>query len=524
MLLRDAREHERIGRTREAIETYSAAIDAADARDEGGILAEALRRLGNIRRRRHELQEASALHNQSYEIATALGDNVLAAEALNALALVHIERGEWEQARAMLHRALRMGSYSEELSGRIQQNLGIMANIQGDVRTALMHYERSLEAFRTARDDRGCAIAYHNLAMNSADRRLWEDADRYYRASYGLADSIGDVQLRGLVLLNWTEVFLAQQRYEDARRSAESALTIFDQLGARQHKAGAYKFLGILYRETGQPALAEARLRAAIELAAEAGSPLNEAEASRELALLFQHLGRSQDSLRLLNSAHRLFGRLDARADLVDVRAKVEHLEGVYLTIVRDWGRSIESTDSYTYGHSERVATYGIALSSALGLDDAEVTTIRIGAYLHDLGKVRVPHEILNKPGRLTQDEFEIMKLHPEYGLEMLAAVEFPWDIKPIIRSHHEKMDGSGYPDRLRGDEIPLSAQIICMVDVFDAITTSRSYRAAMPEAQAMVELQKCRHWWRPDVFEAFWSAGLIGGAVGRRGGLRLAG
>ena len=147
-----------------------------------------------------------------------------------------------------------------------------------------------------------------------------------------------------------------------------------------------------------------------------------------------------------------------------------------------------------------------------MGLDESELTTIRLGAYLHDVGKIRIPHEILNKPGRLTQEEREIMAQHPVYGVELLASVEFPWDIKPIIRWHHEKYDGTGYPDRLRGDEIPLHAQIICIADVYDAMTTTRSYRAAMTREQAMAEMRSCRSWWRPDVFEAFEAAAATWG------------
>jgi putative nucleotidyltransferase with HDIG domain len=127
-----------------------------------------------------------------------------------------------------------------------------------------------------------------------------------------------------------------------------------------------------------------------------------------------------------------------------------------------------------------------------------------MGAYLHDLGKVRVPHEILNKPGKLTDEEFTIMKMHPVWGVELVAAIEFPWNIKPIIRSHHEKFDGTGYPDRLRGDEIPLSAQIICAVDVYDALTTTRSYRGAMTRDEAISRMDECSHWWRPDVYQSF--------------------
>ena len=147
-----------------------------------------------------------------------------------------------------------------------------------------------------------------------------------------------------------------------------------------------------------------------------------------------------------------------------------------------------------------------MALARELGLDEEQQTTIRIGAYLHDLGKVRVPHEILNKPSALTAEEFRVIQMHPVWGLELLATVEFPWDIKPIIRWHHEKYDGTGYPDRLRGDEIPVNAQIICIVDVYDALTTTRSYRAALSHAEALVKIQESSGWWRPDVFQAFYA------------------
>jgi HD-GYP domain-containing protein (c-di-GMP phosphodiesterase class II) len=115
-----------------------------------------------------------------------------------------------------------------------------------------------------------------------------------------------------------------------------------------------------------------------------------------------------------------------------------------------------------------------------------------------------VPHEILNKPGPLSREEFEIIKLHPLWGVELLAGVDFPWDIKPMIRWHHEKYDGTGYPDRLCGDEIPLAAQVICIVDVYDALTTTRSYRAPMSPGAAAAQMHESRRWWRPDVYEAF--------------------
>jgi putative nucleotidyltransferase with HDIG domain len=504
-LLAGACEHELRGRLVEAAASYRAVIDAADQRSDAKLLAEALRRLGNIHRRRHELDRATELTQRSFEVSLGANDPGLVGEALNALGLIHFVRGDWERARQELGRALGVAADNDAaLRARVEQNLGTMSNVEGDLDAALAHYERSLEAFRVAGDRRGLAIAYHNIGMNKADRELWSDADVSFRASLELAESIGDVALRGLTLLNRTEVHIARQQFDAGRHSAEEALRIFDGLGAREHKADAYKVLGILYRETGRPQLAEARLKTALELAGEIGAVLSQAEATRELAVLYGQMGRNQETLKLLNTAHRLFGRLNARRDLVDVAAKTAHLEGIYLDVVRQWGSSIESSDTYTFGHSSRVAEYAVAIASAFGLAESDLTAIRVGAHLHDVGKIRIAHEILNKADRLTVDEFETIKQHPVYGVELLASVDFPWDVKPIVRWHHEKIDGSGYPDGLRGEEIPLSAQIIGIADVFDALTTARSYRAALPRDRALAELHRCRHWWWPEVYEAF--------------------
>jgi putative nucleotidyltransferase with HDIG domain len=501
-LLDEAVRLDRQGRIGEAGERYRAIIGAEAT--PGPTLAEALRRMGVIHHRRNEPQVARDLCTRSFEVASALDDGRLAAEALNALAGFEMENGALERAGEFYGRALALSGMSDEVRGRIEQNLGILANIQGKHQAALTHYEHALEACRRAGDERGCAYAYHNLGMVSADQKQWGKAEAYFRKSLHLAELLHDLRLRGLCLLNYAEVHLALQQYEHARRSAEEALGIFDELDTQLAKADAYKMLGMIFRETGRPALAESRLRTAVELAIATGALLSEAEATRELAILRQSVGRNQDALALLSTAYRLFGQLHAQVDLVDVAAKVEELENTYLAVVRDWGQSIESADSYTHGHCERVATYALAVAEELKLDEVYRTTVRIGAYLHDLGKVKVPHEILNKAGPLTPHESEIIKSHPVWGLELLAGIDLPWDIKPIIRSHHERYDGSGYPDGLKGDAIPLAAQVICVVDVYDALTTTRSYRPAMKRDEALATMKDCRHWWRPDVFDAF--------------------
>jgi putative nucleotidyltransferase with HDIG domain len=503
-LLQQARGRERAGCIPEAIACYESAITEAERGGETSVLAEALRRLAVLRHRQDETDRARELCRKSYEVAGRNGHGVLAAEALNTLGGLDLMTGRLPDARQTFLEALALGGDNRELLARVEQNLGILANIQGELDEALARYERSLEAYRSVGDSHGCAIAYHNLGMVTADRGLYEAADRYFGASRAIAARSGDVHLQGLCLVNQAEVDVARQRFENARQSAEEALALFDQLGARGAKADAYRVLGMVYRDTGRPALAESRLRSAMELAVAAGSVLDEAEAARELAILYQGAGRNQEALRLLNTAHRLFRRLEARVDLVHVGGKMAELQATYLAVVREWGQSIEVSDRYTFGHCERVARNAVAMARALGLDEHEETTLLLGAYLHDLGKLRVPHEILNKPTPLTPEETEIVRLHPAWGLELLANIEFPWDIKPIIQWHHERYDGSGYPDGLKGEEIPLAAQIVGILDVFDALSTTRAHQPALSVEQAVARILAHRGWWSERVLEAF--------------------
>jgi putative nucleotidyltransferase with HDIG domain len=501
ILLHDATERERAGKTEEAISRYEAAIAAAERGGADLVLAEALRGLAVARHKHGESALAQELCRRSYATALEARNDLLAAEALNTLGATSLMSGSVEAVREFFLRALALGGSRGVLRARVEQNLGILSNIQGDLDQARRRYESSLAAYESAGDEQGCALAYHNLGMVAADLEQWDDADRHFARSLEIAERTGNRYLQGLCLVNHAEVHVARQRYDEAMRDAETALEIFDRLGARDAKAGVYRVLGVIYRETGRVTLAESRLQLAIELSVATGSVLNEAEATRELALYYQGVGRNQEALSALFAAHRLFGQLDARRDLVHVDGKVAELEGTYLVVVGQWAQSIESADTYTFGHCERVARNAGAVARALQLDEHEQTTIRLGAYLHDVGKLKVPPEILNKPGPLTPDESAVVKMHPLWGIELLEGITFPWALKPIIRWHHERYDGAGYPDGLCGDDVPLAAQVVGVADVYDALTSARSYRPALTPAEAAAEMTMMRGAWSPQVY-----------------------
>jgi putative two-component system response regulator len=181
---------------------------------------------------------------------------------------------------------------------------------------------------------------------------------------------------------------------------------------------------------------------------------------------------------------------------------ELETAESVILTL----GLTIESRDPYTQGHCERVARYAAALGARLGLDDGQFVALHRGAFLHDVGKVGIPDAILLKPGPLTPSEQAAMQQHPVIGHRLCGGLRSLEDVRPIVRHHHERPDGSGYPDGLEGDRIPLLARIMNVVDSYDALTTDRPYKSAFSAAQAFRELRdEARRGWKfPALVEEF--------------------
>jgi HD-GYP domain-containing protein (c-di-GMP phosphodiesterase class II) len=173
----------------------------------------------------------------------------------------------------------------------------------------------------------------------------------------------------------------------------------------------------------------------------------------------------------------------ESKAELIDAYDRT--LEG--------WVKALELRDEETEGHTQRVTTMTVELASLCGINGTELEHVRRGALLHDIGKVGVPDDILNKPGKLTDEEFEVIKQHPWYAYEMLSLISFLVPAMDIPYSHHEKWDGSGYPDGIKGRGIPLPARIFSLVDVWDAITSDRPYRKAMPFKKAIKIIEEGR-------------------------------
>lgn len=166
---------------------------------------------------------------------------------------------------------------------------------------------------------------------------------------------------------------------------------------------------------------------------------------------------------------------------------------------------ALDAKSSYTCGHSERVADLALLIAQNLGLTDEKKQLIHIGAHLHDIGKIGIPDEVLNKPGRLTDEQFAIIKQHPVIGFNIVNKVKTFEVISDIVRYHHERYDGKGYPDGLKGFDIPFGARIVAVADSFDAMTAPRIYRPCFTQEEALDEIKRCRgSQFDPEVVDCF--------------------
>ena len=486
-LIAEGRALDELGRRKEARARYEEALSALDP--PAPIVASMLLRwIACAHEADGEFADAAAYAERAAVMAERSDDRTTIGQALAGLASVRWRQGQLDDAVRLFHEALERGPDRTDprFHVDVMTNLGSLAKIRGDFREALRCYQDALAQGRRhslLEDVLGTlnevGIAY--MALGRLD-----EAEDAFTEGLAIANALGGLSIRIKLEVSHASLHIEKGDHAEAKRRCESAAKLAAHRGDSRASAAVAKVHGIIARETGELAQAEAHLVHARELASAVKDPELEGDVNRELAELFDRLGRSRETLQALNRAHSCFAQLRARHELVDASRRMARLEGDFLDVVRRWAESIESKDQRTEGHCERVADLAGALAAKAGIDESSLFWFRIGALLHDVGKLIVPAELLNKSGQLTDDEWAFVRQHPIAGVEMLADVALPWDVTPMVRSHHERWDGHGYPDRLAAEDIPLSARILCIADVYDALTTERSYKQAFSHLEAM--------------------------------------
>ena len=211
------------------------------------------------------------------------------------------------------------------------------------------------------------------------------------------------------------------------------------------------------------------------------------------VGFLSKHVGWQTSLLTLplvywvYRSYHLYLAKLAAEKRQVEIEKRnAEEVASLHLRTIESLALAIEAKDHTSHQHLQRVRVFTVAVAKELGFPEEEIEALRAAALLHDIGKLAIPEHIINKPGRLTTEEFEKMKIHTLVGAEILQRVAFPYPVAPIVRSHHERWDGTGYPDGLKGEQIPMGARVLAAVDCLDALASHRQYRNAMSLDAAM--------------------------------------
>jgi putative nucleotidyltransferase with HDIG domain len=492
-LVETARAAERAGDLDLALATYDRALQEATEAGDEGRAADLLRWMGRVHFDRGRYERASDLYEASLGRAQAAGLRAHCASALNNMGTAAQMRGRLDVADHLYQRALAIAKEVADgkLAAGVNQNLGTLAAIRGDAPAALRHFESAVQMLMELGDMRAAAYALNNMGMVNVDVNDLGSAAMCFASAWELAVQARDRRMQGRIEVNRAEMHLRSKNFEAARASCDNAAEIFNQLQSDSGMAEAHKVYGMLFRETTQPRRAHNELAIALRLARHCENPLLEAETESEVARLYLNEGRTRDALRSLNSASRLFSELDARSELQDVERRLERLEDTYYRALQLLEfESVEVTDHYVTGRYQRVADLACKLAGKVGVSGKDLTWLRIGAYLYDVGKASIPAAVLNKPGPLDDREWEMVRRHPVSGAEMVADLQFPADVIPLVRNHHEHWDGTGYPDRLRGDEIPMAARILCLADAFDALTSERSFRPALDAAAALKTME----------------------------------
>jgi HD-GYP domain-containing protein (c-di-GMP phosphodiesterase class II) len=480
---------ERIGEWNDALRQYEAALQQASALGDFPRAADVLRSIGRLHFERGDYGRAAEVFERSLQHAERADHAGQKGAALNCMGVVeqfqaNVAAAEQHYQQAAL---LAEAAGDRKLTGLVQQNLGVLATMRGEYDVALEHNQNALLAFRALNDERAAARVLNNMGMLHVDAGQLGHAELSFRGALALAERNGDAGLRVKVQINRAELALARHDFDAAHDFCDEAFQEYTRLGSESGLSETYKAYGTLYRELGNAALATTHFKLALQLAQACGDRVLEAECERERALLDMQEGRHREALSALNRAHRLFVQLRANREVADIERKLERVEKMYLRVAEMLETEVSiSFDSLAVEQYQRVARYASQLASAVGIGGRDLTWLRIGAFLYDIGKRSIPAEILNKPGQLTEAEWAVVRQHVAHSEQVVIDLDPPWEMAAMVRHHHEHFDGTGYPDALAGEQIPLSARVLCIADAFTALTSRRPFRKQHSAAEAL--------------------------------------
>ena len=503
-----AKQAEREGRWTDACALYEQLVRDPDANAHTRLAA--LRWLGRAYLEQGNRAAAFDVLEAAVAAADVTGSPAAVAQALNVVGIVYQMGGDLDQAAAIYEAARSKAEVAADgaLIAMIDQNVGTVAMIRGELRAALEAFRLSHLGYQALGLRNHEAQVLNNIGLAYMELGEFADAEKAYEEAARAFAEEGDRARELDLAANQVQLYIATKRYDEAHVQSEKLLAVSTD-DVPPWRGDVFRHIGVIARERADFDRAAEYLGKAERHAADTGDLLLRADVAEQQAELYWAQKRHREMLQSLNEAHALYSQLKASHRVADVERRNGALESRFVEIAAQWGDSIESKDRYTQGHCERVAFFSCVLADSAGFNSRSLFWFRIGALLHDIGKIIVPTEVLNKPGKLSPEEWEVMKRHPEAGLELVADIDFPGDIHAIIRNHHERWDGTGYPDGLAGENIPFAARILCVADVYDALTTTRSYRPGLTHARGAEIMRSSPGQFDPELLDMFlaWAA-----------------
>jgi diguanylate cyclase (GGDEF)-like protein/putative nucleotidyltransferase with HDIG domain len=483
------------------------AIQRAREPNEVPVLAAALLAAARLASAAGETGVALDILEAALASATARGSHADCARAASLRSRVLWEagdlggaEGEAARARDWAHRAGDLREVAQCL-----RTLGALTVARGDLAGGIALCETALADFRALGQASELGATLVSLGELYDDARRWDASDSAFQEAASVAAGLGDPPAVLDAQLRHAELLARRGDVDRAHAACDRALETARRIRHPRATAAAARTAAMIARERGDLTRAEERLAAAEAAMRDEHDAILAAEIAAERAELYHRQDRHRETIVALNRAYRALSQLRGTAAVADLARRARRLESQFIDVVRRWGQSIEAKDLNTHGHCERVADLTSAIAQRMGIAGQTVFWYRVGALLHDIGKLVIPADLLNKPGRLSEDEWALVRRHPVAGAEMLADVDFPWDVRPIVECHHECWDGSGYPHGLSGERIPLAARIVCVADVYDVLTSDRSFKRALAHDEALEVMRRdVGRQFDPAVFRAF--------------------
>ena len=365
-------------------------------------------------------------------------------------------------------------------------------NMKGNWRQALDYYRESLNIYKSSNEIRKSAYTKNNIAITLTEQGLNDEAFDYFKKAFAIATDINDASLTLIVNINLADLYLKRGNCIEAKihcLAAERYLIQADYTNG--NFVETQKIAGKIARHEKDYEMSLNYFTDALDVSRTIGTRFLEAEVLLERGNLYRAMNKPFDALNDLEASYNIYTSINAEGKKEETENVINSIEKLYLRIFESLASDVDRKDQYTKGHSDRVASLALLLGKELGLKPYMLKTIVAAALLHDIGKLKINDAVLKKNGRLSAEEYATIKKHPEFGVEILRGKEFPWDIKPSILHHHERIDGQGYPHGLKGDDIPIGAKILCIADVFDALTSDRVYRKAYSVAKTLTVMEE---------------------------------